>query len=329
MTESPAPPASGLHLHPEAGACGKVILVGEHAVVHGVPALAAGLPDGLCLRASKAAQAQSWTRVQIPAWELDLELHPDSDHPVARACLAVLGHCDGPLTGWVIRGETALPSRAGLGSSATLAVALARLVLGPAAAPSDLETCAQAGEEVFHGTPSGIDTAVAARGGVIRFCKGDEPRALELAAPLPLAVIPSLIPRSTADQVAKVHARRAAFPAVMTHTLAAFGEVSAASADALAAGDWPRLGQLFDLCHGLLGAIDVSNAALDELCHEARKAGALGAKLTGAGGGGSILALSESPERVAAHFRDRGLPAFAVHIAASAAGAPSGAPSRT
>ena len=306
-----------LRLHPRAHGCGKVILMGEHAVVHGEPALAAGLPGGLDLSALPLPDPQAPTRVRIPDWDLDLELRVGNEHPVARACLAVLNQCDGPLRGWQIEGRSGLPSRAGLGSSATLSVALARLVLGPEAEAALLAECAQVGEEVFHGTPSGIDAAVAAAGGVIRFCRGAEPRALTLGRPLPLAVIPSGIPRSTADQVAKVHRRLERHPSTGRELLAGLREATNACQVALEGGDLERVGELFDIGHGLLGAFDVSSPELDALAHAARAAGALGAKLTGAGGGGSLIAVAEDPAPIVDHFTARGLAAFSVVIESS------------
>jgi mevalonate kinase len=120
-----------LRLFPHAEAHGKTIVLGEHSVVYGMPALAAGLPRGIALSARPLPDPRQPSTLAIPAWDLDIALRIDSEHPVAHAALEVLGHCDGPLTGWAIEGESTLPAGAGLGSSAALSVALARLALGP------------------------------------------------------------------------------------------------------------------------------------------------------------------------------------------------------
>ncbi|MEX1368181.1 MAG: mevalonate kinase, partial [Nannocystaceae bacterium] len=160
-----------LRLHPHATANGKAIVLGEHSVVYGFPALAAALPDALTLRATALPDPQQPSTLEFPDWGLDLALRVESEHPVARACLEVLGYCDGPLTGWAIAGRSPLPPGAGLGSSAALTVALARLVLGPEAPVDEVVAGSMAGERVFHGEPSGIDSEVAARGGLIRFVR--------------------------------------------------------------------------------------------------------------------------------------------------------------
>ena len=278
-------------LHPRAEACGKVILLGEHSVVHGHPAVAAGLPQGLCLQAAPRERPGLPISLSIPQWQLELELHADTDHPVARACLEVLTHCDGPITGWAITGTTCLPARAGLGSSAALTVALARLVLGEHADLDDVVDASLAGERVFHGDPSGLDSRVAAQGGVLRFVRGVSVEPVRLGGPLPLLHVPSGIPRSTAVQVAKVRDRLGRHRSVIAPTLSALGAAAEASIHALASHDLTALGELMTIAHALLGAVDVSSPALDALQASALAAGALGAKLTGAGGGGCLLVL--------------------------------------
>jgi len=280
-----------LELFPSAQACGKVILLGEHAVVYGYPALAAGLPDSLTLTAQPLADRTAPTTVRIEDWGLDLTLSPDDDHPVVRACLEVLGICDGPLRGWTIAGRSELPAQAGLGSSAALCVALARLVLGPEASDDDVVEASLAGERIFHGQPSGIDSEVAARGGLVRFVRGEAARPVPLRQPLPLLILPTGVARSTADQVAKVRALNDRFPTLARPILELLGACVGRGLDALTRSDFGDLGCIMSIAHELLSALGVSSPLLDDLCSTARMAGALGAKLTGAGQGGCVLAL--------------------------------------
>ncbi len=229
-------------------------------------------------------------RLSIPAWGLDLELEPDSQHPVAQAARAVFDALDGPRTGWRITGDTRLPSRAGLGSSAALTVALARLIVPKAPVETIIEA-SLVGEGVFHGEPSGLDSAVAARGGVLRFVRGQEVRRVNMPATLPLWILPSGVPRSTAVEVAKVRARRDRLPRLITPVLDALGAAVDLGIDALMANDLRCLGEIMKVSHELVSGLGVGAPKLDRLVSQAHHHGSLGAKLTGAGGGGCVIAL--------------------------------------
>jgi mevalonate kinase len=310
-------------LHPHASACGKVILLGEHAVVYGEPALAAALPGALTLRATPRTDPRAPLQLHVPAWGLDLDIAEsaagsEGDAAVARAVLEVLSTGDGPLRGWTIHGETRLPPAAGCGSSAALSVALARLCLGPAAPIDEVVELSLAGERVFHGEPSGVDSYVSAAGGVVRFVRGQPPVAVAFEQPVELVVVPSGLPRQTAALVERVRAIRTQCPTVAGPVIRALGASVDAGIAALERHDLTTLGALFSMTHELLSSLGVSTRGLDELCATAREVGAHGAKLTGAGGGGSILALP-GPAGTApllAAFGSRSLPAFAVTLRA-------------
>lgn len=305
-----------LRLHPHARAHGKTIVLGEHSVVYGMPALAAGLPDGVTLTASPRPDPRQPSTLRIPAWNLDLELRVESEHPVARATLEVLGHCDGPLTGWAIEGSSTLLPGAGLGSSAALTVALARLALGPDAEVEAVVAASLAGERIFHGEPSGIDSQVAARGGLLRFVRGQEPTPVALGGPLHLMIVPSGVERRTDEQVARVRSRHDRFPALAHPLVEVLGRAVDQGIRALQSGDLGTLGEIMQIAHGVLAAFGVSSPILDAMCSTALRHGALGAKLTGAGGGGCILVLpGPDPRPIVAAFVAQGHTPLLVELA--------------
>ncbi|HGG57093.1 MAG TPA: mevalonate kinase, partial [Nannocystis exedens] len=277
-------------LAPTAEAFGKVILLGEHSVVYGRPALAAGLPQGLQLRALPLPDSEAQNTLSIPAWALDVVLDRASDHPVVRAAIDVIETCGGPLTGWKITGETRLPAGAGLGSSAALTVALARLA-DPNASVEAIIEASIVGERVFHGQPSGLDSAVAARGGLLRFVRGEAVTSVQARGPLSLWILPSGVPRSTGVEVAKVRARYDRLPSIVEPMLDALAAAVGLGIESIKANNLEELGEIMNVSHELLSGLGVGDPALDRLVLLAARHGCAGAKLTGAGGGGCVVAL--------------------------------------
>lgn len=274
-------------------ASGKLILAGEHAVVHGHPAVAFAVDLGS---------------------EVTLTPHQGPtvvDAPVVDARLqAAIEQVVGP-TGWRVGLSSTLPIGRGMGSSASIGVALVRAWrdaqgLGDGSCFDE----ALAFEQHFHGTPSGVDVAVSDRGGVLRFRKGPPPEFVSLPAPdWTAVVIDSGAKGDTGELVAGVAARR---PGI-DHHLERIGALVDAVVEVL---DLPAaLGPLLTENHRLLGAIGVSTPVLDALVQLAIDAGAYGAKLSGAGGGGVVLALVDDPDPVLEAARAQGYDAWAVRPA--------------
>ena len=314
MSEGPAQAGTGRGF-----GHGKIILVGEHAVVHGHAALAAGISAGVTVDA-----APGRGRLRVPAWALETEAGDGSD--AGRALAAMLDRLDARGLDFVA--DARIPSRAGLGSSAALAVALARAAaVARAARAAELVDAAVAdAERVFHGTPSGIDAAAATSGAVGRFTRADGWHPVPVLQAMTICVGLSGRRRDTVAQVASVGLLREHLPAA-DGVLALLGRLADDAAAALARGDVDGLGRIFDAAHGLLAALRLSSPELDALVHAARAAGAVGAKLTGAGGGGAVIALAPGHERdVLGRWRAAGFDGFLAEIAATAPARPEVAP---
>jgi mevalonate kinase len=271
-------------------ASAKIILFGEHAVVHGRLAIAAALDRGAQASARRSESGRS--ELSMPRWGR-LARVDDAGDELGRAYGAILDAAE-VRTPMRTEIEVEVPGGAGLGCSAAMGVAIARAVLeadGRTAETERVEACANAWERVFHGNPSGVDVAVATRGGLLSFRRGQAPTSLSCPVPIEIAIVSTGEPSSTkamVDAVARHLERR---PAVVQRTFDGIEQLADNAIGALAAGRLYEVGRLMDLNQVLLASLMVSTEALEKACEIARTAGALGAKLTGGGGGGCAIAL--------------------------------------
>ena len=283
-----------------ASACGKAILLGEHAVVYGRPAIAIPVPD---LRAT-AIVIPHEDGLWIDAPDLGKRYPVDLTHiddPLALAVRLALEHVQATAQQhFIVRIESGLPVGRGLGSSAAVSAAIVRAVarhFGRELAPAEVSALVYETEVLQHGTPSGIDNTVIAYEQPVYFVRGQPIERFVVREPLHLVLGDTGVMTPTRETVGDV---RAAWEQDRDYYEGLFDTIGAVVDEARAAiarGDLEELGRLMDENHALLRDLGVSSPELDRLVAAARNAGALGAKLSGGGRGGHMLALV-TPETI-------------------------------
>jgi mevalonate kinase len=301
---------------------GKVILFGEHAVVYGRPALA--VPVTQVQAEAVVEPGETGAGLTIVAADLGETFavrDAPADHPlaaVARLTLVKFGLSD---PDWRITVRSTIPIASGMGSGAAVSAAIVRALTESAnqrisesakrqyairntqyaIPPADISALVYEVERLHHGTPSGIDNTVVVYGQPVYFVRGQPPQTFHIGRPFMLAIADTGIHSPTRIAVGDV---RRAWEREGTRFEALFDRIAMAveaARSAIAAGEPAQLGPLMDENHALLQEIGVSSPELDALVAAARAAGAAGAKLSGAGRGGNMIALvmADSASRVA------------------------------
>lgn len=284
---------------------GKIILFGEHAVVYGRPALAVPVTE-VQATATVRAGAEPFDRlgatpeiwIEAPDIGLRSELSRlPATHPLAaaaRGVFAALGVDSPPDCHISIR--STIPVASGLGSGAAVSVALIRALAGFFHSPltdEQVSAIAYDVEKLHHGTPSGIDNTVITYAKPVYFVKGQPIETFRVGAPFTLVIGDTGVPAPTKESVGDVRRLWEADKPRWETVFDQIGEVARRARERIESGEWRALGALMNDNHALLQQLTVSSPELDRLVEAGLRSGALGAKMSGGGRGGNMIALVE------------------------------------
>jgi mevalonate kinase len=287
-----------------ATAPGKIILFGEHAVVYGQPALAVPVNQvrARAIISARPDRPKGWILLQAPDigleknWE-DIPRH----HPLVLIIQGVMDATgiDRP-PALTLRITSTIPIAAGLGSGAAVSVAITRALsefLGRPLADEDISRLTFEVEKLYHGTPSGIDNSVITYEKPIYFTKKSannkgKVEAIQVSKPFTIVIGDSGIPSPTSAAVGDVRKAWLEDQHNFQQLFMSTGEIVKRAKAAIEMGDNIALGPLMNENQHLLEEIGVSSGKLERLIQAARQAGAHGAKLSGSGRGGNMIALA-------------------------------------
>lgn len=289
----------------------KIILFGEHAVVHGQPAIAVPVST---LRAT-AIVHNGGDGLRIRSVDLDQVLPVSLETDLVDSALAltarlVLQRLDASPPDALITLESTIPMASGLGSGAAVSAALARAVaaaVGYDLPQTELNAIVFEIEKTYHGTPSGIDNTVIVYEQPVYFVRGCDIEILPIPRPVTLIVADTGTASLTRVTVGDVRRLVESEPERILPVLAAIGDIARRARAAITSGDITALGPLMLENHRLLQTLTVSSESLDRLVEAACAAGALGAKLSGGGRGGNMIALVPPDEPQPAQTIQRAL----------------------
>ena len=278
----------------------KIILFGEHAVVYGRPAIAIPITQLRAKAVITPIPLSSPGIVIIEAPNIGLNSRLD-DLPVGHPLREVVNIVTKTLMVSIppslkIRITSTIPMASGLGSGTAVSVAIIRALsayLGKPLPDQEVSDLAYQIEKIYHGTPSGIDNSVITFGKPVFFIRNQPIQFIEVAHPLALIIGDTGVYSPTSKVVEKVHYSWEANPSHYESMFDDIGAITLKGKEAIQNGNSVILGQLLTQNHAILQELGVSSPELDHLVKTALDAGALGAKLSGGGQGGNMIALVE------------------------------------
>jgi mevalonate kinase len=291
---------------------GKIILFGEHAVVYGRPALAVPVTQVHAdVEVREADHVGIW--IDAPDVKLHAELNTlPSDHPLASVIhnFLFLSRIS-PFPNLSIKISSSIPVASGLGSGAAVTVALTRALsshLNHPMSDEDVNAFTYEIEKLYHGTPSGIDNTVVTYAKPVYFIKAHPIETFKVGHPFTIIIGDTGISAPTKESVGDVRKLWEADESSWEKAFDEAGEIAKTAKMSIENGIWELLGDLMNANHELLQKMTVSSPELDTLVETARKAGALGAKMSGGGRGGNMIALviPEMAESISLALKEAG-----------------------
>ncbi|WLV24856.1 mevalonate kinase [Aciduricibacillus chroicocephali] len=273
----------------------KLILIGEHAVVHGQPAIA--IPFPLVGVESSIEHRPGEVRLESNLYEGVMDQAPEPLIGIRNCVRATMQYLEIPYKDLIIRIKSSIPPGKGLGSSASVAIAVVRSLFayaGKMYKREELLELANISETYAHGAPSGIDTLTITSKCPVWFEKNGDIDYIFPSDDFHFVVADTGRVGDTRTAVESVANLLKAAPKKIQSKISRIGEVTHQARHALEKASKHLLGQLLDEAQKELEALGVSDAGLNRLIQFARQEGALGAKLTGAGNGGCIIALARN-----------------------------------
>jgi len=295
---------------------GKVILFNEHFVVYGIPAIASAI-DRKTVAEVKRCEGEGFilhdNREATPGYKEDkAEQQRESIERIKKAmgitdCIEIWLHGD-------------LRAASGVGASAASCAAIARAIADEFSlsfSDEEINNFAYEGEKAYHGNPSGIDNTCATFGGLVWFVKGKGMERLSPPQPVEIVMGDTGKVANTKKAVEGVKERREKYRERYDEIFKEAEKLAHEARDVLLRGDWEKVGELMNRNHKLLQEIEVSSPELDHLVEVAIENGAYGAKMTGGGLGGYMVALTpgkELQEKVARAIEKEGFYALRTRI---------------
>ncbi|MDY3702426.1 MAG: mevalonate kinase [Limosilactobacillus coleohominis] len=274
----------------------KIILIGEHSVVYGQPAIALPLPN-VTTKVTIAENHEQEKMIQSRYFNGPLNQLPEQMAGIRKLISQLVNHFNGVADHWTVTITSDIPAERGMGSSAACAVAIVRAIFDYYQSPLDRESLlkwADVEEEVTHRSPSGLDAATVSSSKPVWFHKGEKGTLIDLNLDATMVIGDTGIKGATRDAITAVKNSLSNHYDETNSLIEHLGQLTKDSKEAISNNEVATLGRKLTAAHRDLEKLGVSDEKLNLLVQSALGSGALGAKLTGGGRGGCMFAITKS-----------------------------------